>query len=292
MIALVLMPSLWGILPIFRAPFLERIGHGTHQSVMCELGDYFADFSPPSVDAPLRDWFDFFYSLLITQYQCEYVYKNVIATRLYLDRRHSFDNSLLSSEFRSGKSRADVVIINGTSTVYEVKSKYDSLRRLDGQLNDYRRIFDRIFVVTQAENAKEILELVDSSIGVLVLSDRCTLDELREAQTNKSNTDPDAIFACMRQVEYSSAIKEAFGYIPDVPNSKLYSESKKLFCQIDPTVAHDLMVKQVRFRGKRKSHADLISEAPHSLKHACLSFSKSQALAVQIKERLKEPLMR
>lgn len=111
---------------------------------MRELGDYFSDLSPPSVNDSLRDWFDFFYSLLIKQYPCEYVYKNAIATELYLTGRHSLNESLLTSEFRSGKSRADVVIVNGTTTVYEVKSEFDSLKRLEGQLLDFKNIFDCI----------------------------------------------------------------------------------------------------------------------------------------------------
>ena len=257
---------------------------------MLELGNYFSNFSPPSANEPLKNWFEFFYSLLLKRYQCEYIYKNAIATRLYLDRRHSLNDSLLTSEFRSGKSRADVVIINGTSTVYEVKSKYDSLKRLEGQLDDYRKIFDRIYVVTQPENIRHMAEGIDPLIGIMALCDGGSLDEIREAQSNKANTDPATIFSCMRQVEYCSVVKEVFGYIPDVPNSKLYVESRKLFCQIGPSDAHDFMVKQVRYRGKRKAYADLITEAPHSLKHACLSFSKSQGLALQIREKLKEPL--
>ena len=285
------MPSLFGILPIFRGPFLERIGHGTHHSTIRELGDFFSSLSPPSVNEPLRNWFEFFYSLLLHQYQCEYVYKNAIATELYLSLRHSLHDSLLTSEFRSGNSRADVVIINGTSTVYEVKSGYDSLRRLQAQLADYRNIFDRIYIVTQPKNAGDVLDLIDAPIGIMLLTDGGKLDEIREAQSNKTNADPAAIFDCMRKAEYCSALREVYGYVPDVPNSKLYVESKRLFSQIDPSDAHDLMVKQVRFRGKQKIYADLVNEAPHSLKHACLSFSKSQALAFQIKERLNEPLL-
>lgn len=258
---------------------------------MRELGEHFSPFSPPSVNEPLKDWFEFFYSLLLDQYQCEYVYKNAVATSLYLTGRHSLDNSLLTSEFRSGNSRADVAIINGTSTVYEVKSKYDSLKRLEGQIADYRNVFDRIFVVTTAEKTKAVLDKIDPLIGVMVLGDGDTLDEIREAKSNKANTDPAVIFDCMRQAEFCSAVKDVCGYVPDVPNSKLYVESKKLFCRLDPSEAHDLMVRKIRFRGKRKLFADLIHEAPNSLKNACLSFSKSQALAFQITKKLKEPLL-
>ena len=68
-----------------------------------------------------------------------------------------------------------------------------------------------------------------------------TLDEIKEAESNKANTDPAAIFDCMRRTEYCSAIKDACGYVPDVPNSKLYIETSKLFCQLDPSDAHDLI---------------------------------------------------
>ena len=283
--------SFGAILPIFRGPFLERIADGKHHSVIQELGEYFSPLSPPSVSEPLKDWFEFFYSLLLGQYQCEYVYKNAVATGLYLAGRHSLKNSLLTSEFRSGNSRADVVIINGTSTVYEVKSKYDSLKRLEGQIADYKNVFDRIFIVTTAEKTKAVLGKVDSQVGVMVLGDDGKLDGIREAQSNKTNTDPAKIFDCMRQAEFSSVIKDVFGFVPSVPNSKLYRESKELFCRLAPDEAHDLMVSKVRMRGKRKPFADLIKEAPNSLKHACLSFSKSQALAFQIRERLNEPLL-
>ena len=279
------------ILTVFRGPFLERIARGKHHSTIRELGEHFSSFSPPSVGEPLSNWFEFFYSLLLEQYQCEYVYKNIVATSLYLAGRHSLENSLLTGEFRSGNSRADMVIINGTSTVYEVKSKYDSLKRLDGQVADYRNVFDRIVIVTTAEKTKEVLDRVDPLVGIMVLDDNGQLNEIREAQSNKANTDPATIFDCMRQAEFCSAIKDVLGYVPNVPNSRIYQESKELFCQLGPDEAHDLMVSKVRLRGKQKPFADLIKEAPNSLKHACLSFTKSQASAFQIKERLKEPLL-
>ena len=153
---------------------------------------------------------------------------------------------MLTGEFRSGNSRADMVIINGTSTVYEVKSKYDSLKRLEGQIADYKNVFDRIFVVTTAEKTKALLGMVDPLVGVMVLGDNGKLDEIREAQSNKANTNPAIIFDCMRRAEFCSAINDVLGYVPSVPNSRIYQESKELFCRLGPGEAHDLMVSKVR----------------------------------------------
>lgn len=284
--------KLWfgAIFPIFRGPFLERVAEGRHVPVLLELQKYFSPLSPPNPRLPLSKWFDFFYRLLFSNYRCEYVYKNAIATKLYLDRHECLQKSLLTNELRIGESRADVVILNGTSTVYEIKSEYDSFDRLDGQLENYQKVFDRIVVVTTQEKAELVRDRVSDLVGVMSLDWEGELAEIRKPSSNKANTDPGTVFDCMRQGEFCAAVKAEFGNVPKVPNSRIYREAKKLFCQLDSVRAHDLMVEQVRRRGKRQPFVELVENAPDSLKHACLSFSKSQALAIQIKERLAEPL--
>jgi hypothetical protein len=277
------------IASIFRSPFLERIARNTHTRTILELAEYYSAFNPPCATAPLRDWFDFFFNLLFERYRCEYVYKNAIASKIFLSR-HSLQDSYMTDELRSGKSRADVAILNGTSTVYEIKSQYDSFARLSGQLADYGKIFDLIYVVTTDIMATCLMHDIAPNIGVIVMRENGTLSYTRKAQSNKHNTDPGYLFDCMRQAEYCRATVEAFGLIPEVPNSRLYGTVKDMFCSLEPDRAHDLMVRQVRLRGKKKPFADLINSAPLSLKHACLSFTKSQAMAVEINDRLTEPI--
>ena len=282
------MSSFNSIVPIFRAPFLELAARGQHRAVMRELANHFSSYDPPSERRLLENWFDFFYSILLAQYPCEYVYKNSLTTRLYLSR-HNLQKSVLIDEFRSGNSRADIVVMNDTSTVYEVKSKYDSMSRLECQMSDYRMVFDRIYVVTAREMVQEVLARVDVPVGVMELRDDGELKTLRDAQSNKSNTDPGAIFDCMRQSEFCAVIKEAFGSVPDIPNSFMYRTLRRQFLKLDPERSHDLMVKHIRTRGKSKTFVDLILAAPRSLKHACLTFCKSRSLAQNILKRLKEP---
>lgn len=277
------------ISPIFRGPFLARVAIGDHTRVLSELADFYSDFSPPKAHQKLSHWFDFFYDLMFQYYRSEYVYKNTIATELYL-KNESLQASLLTSELRVGSSRIDVVILNGTSTAYEIKSKYDSLDRLDTQLADYARVFDRIFLVTTEEKANLVKNQVDDVVGVMYLNDEGEFEEVKPPLSNKLNTDPTTIFNCMRQSEFREAVDRAFGYVPKVPNALLYRECIKLFQQLAPEQAHDLMVECVRKRGKRKPYVDLIRSAPNSLKHACLDFSRPQSMAAKIEEKLLEPL--
>ncbi len=283
-------PSLFSIAPIFRSTFLEKVARGAHVGALLELAEHYSQFGPPPTGALLSTWFDFFYSVLFEHYRCEYVYKNAIATKLFLSR-HSFRTSFMTDELRSGTSRADVAILNGTSTVYEIKSEYDSFERLDSQLSDYKRIFDRIYVVTTDSKAAVACRVAAPTVGIIVMRDNGSLGTVREAVSNKYNVNPDAVFDCMRQSEYCMALVQEFGLIPQVPNSKLYATAKEMFCSLPPTVAHDLMVEQIKRRGKKKAFADLIDKAPLSLKHACLSFSKPSSMAVAITERLEEPLI-
>jgi hypothetical protein len=282
--------TMGSIAALFRCPFLERVADGTHVAPIIELADYYSDFAPPSPNARLRDWFEFFYGLLFEKYRCEYVYKNAIATKIFLSR-HALQNSFMTDEIRSAKSRGDVAILNGTSTVYEIKSHYDSFDRLDTQLMDYRRVFDRIYIVTTEKKGETATKLFEPPVGVIVLRGDGTLSTLREAPSNKGATDPGAVFDCMRRMEYCRAIAQEFGYVPQVPNSQLYRHAREMFCSLPPSVAHDLMVKQIKKRGKKQPFVDLIESAPVSLKHACLNFSKSATMASSIAIRLQEPLI-
>lgn len=256
---------------------------------MIEAADYLYGFNPPSQSASLSVWFEFFYNLLVNHYRCEYVYKNTIATKIFLSR-HSLQNSFMTDEIRSAGSRGDVAILNGTSTVYEIKSQYDSFERLDTQLIDYRKIFDRIYVVTTEKKAFQLTGMIEQGTGIIALRDDGTLRTIRESASHKDFTDPASIFDSMRQVEYCRAIAEVFGYVPQVPNSQLYRRAKEMFCSLPPHSAHDLMVRHIKRRGKKRPFVELIESAPVSLKHVCLNFSKSTTMATRIVARLKEPL--
>ena len=131
---------------------------------------------------------------------------------------------------------------------------------------------------------------VGEKIGIYELKEN-KLKKNREAESNKTNTAPEWVFCCMHQAEYLSVLNEKFGYTPPY-NGELFLESQKMFCQLDPEEAHDAMIKVVRKRknNRGKPYTDLIYEAPESLRHTCLSFSKTQALANQIRILLEETI--
>ena len=82
------------------------------------------------------------YSIISKYYACEYVYKNELI-RLLLKKYGTKDTAYFS-EFRVGGSVADMVMFNGESKAFEIKTEYDNLRRLNKQMGDYGRFFESV----------------------------------------------------------------------------------------------------------------------------------------------------
>ena len=277
--------------PLFRTPFLAKISRGKHTQVLRRLADQVEDLSPPDRHESLATWYDFYYEILLDHYRSEYVYKNEIANQVYL-KHHSLQDSLLISEMGCSQSKSDLALIDDrTSTVFEIKSEFDSFKRLKKQLTDYRKVFDRIYVVTTKEQASHLKVLVDPVIGIMYLNGDRQFETLQPALSNKAHTNPSDIFNCMHQAEFCEAINREFGYVPDAPSALLYRECIQLFTQLPPDRAHDLMIDCVRSRGKKQGYVELIEAAPRSLKHVCLGFNHPQYMARQIADAFKKPVI-
>jgi hypothetical protein len=279
--------SLKSLAALFRGPFLRQVARGEHLGRLRELLDYSADDRIPSSESSLADFFEYFYMRLLEDYRCEYVYKNAIAIATLADRK---EHTVFSGELAVAGSRVDLAIINGTSTAFEIKTELDSPGRLDGQLDDYRKAFDLVFVIVPPNLAKRYELFTPSDVGLVTLAPDGTMTKLRESESHKCYIKPAVAFDVMRQAEYMAAVKERFGRVPSVPNSLAYRECKKLFCQLLPFEAHDAMIRQLRTRSVTNGKAALLSRVPNSLKLAALTLSATQAECKALVTALAQPL--
>ena len=88
-------------------------------------------FEVPAENGRVRDAFDTaFAALRVVGNRDEYIYKAALTHNVLLGT-HSLKTASMLAEFRVGQCKADVAILNGTSTVYEIKSERDSLDRLE-----------------------------------------------------------------------------------------------------------------------------------------------------------------
>ncbi len=73
-------------------------------------------------------------------------------------------NELTLNKF---KRRADLVVAGKSGLhAYEIKSEADSLYRLEGQIEDYLKYFDKVTIVTHSRHTPKILETVTKNVEV------------------------------------------------------------------------------------------------------------------------------
>lgn len=246
------------------------------------------------LDLSLGQFFDKMFDHLVRDYRFEYVYKNAIAEKRFLGI-HNLNTAFMLTEFRAAGCKADVVVVNGTSHVYEIKTGMDDFTRLNNQLPAYFKIFDYITVVTEErlfDSAEKILPL---EVGILTLADKGyqfrSRRHYRAPVSNKHNVDSGALFDSLTRPEYLTILKEEFGVcLGALPNTKVYAEAKRLFTMLAPEVAHDYMVKALRLRSNAfnlREHMDVI---PSSLKAAALSLRLNSAQQERFISRLSSPV--
>ena len=255
---------------LFSSSFLDSVFNDTYQKRISNAL-HNAGLQADILDGEHIQSLNYAYGVLQSGYRCEYLYKNAIANDILLNR-HSIHDSLLLTEFRSVNSKADIVIFNGTSTVYEIKTELDNLDRLSTQLDEYLMVFDKVYVVTHQKNFEKLKNSVHHSVGILVLTESFEIVEHKKAKSNKKFINLSALFDSLRRTEYESIIKKVYGKIPDVPNTLIYQECKELFVKISPVKAHDLVVKTIlQNRKLSQEQKTLIEAAPTSLKMLFLS---------------------
>lgn len=223
-----------------------------------------------------KEILEIMYSYLLKEYRCEYIYKNFITQKILLGR-HSLNTSTLINEFRVGSSVADVVLINGKSTAYEIKTELDNSDRLQDQLLDYQKAFTDIYLVVHHSRVDMYIEkLAGSNIGLIALNKRNQLSVRKKAVLNTEYLDITTMFKSLRKKEYSNIIKKAYGYVPDVPNMFYFKACLKLAQKIDIFEFNKMMGEELKKRKPKEKEIVSSNSIPDYLRNICLSLDPNQ----------------
>lgn len=90
-----------------------------------------------------------------------------------------------------GQVRVDLSVVNGLLHGYEIKSDRDSLRRLNGQIELYGKVFDRATLVVGERHLAEALDSVPEWWGVLLARRSAKGLQLKAMRAARSNPKKD-----------------------------------------------------------------------------------------------------
>lgn len=243
-----------------------------------------------SINATLADAFNLAFSTLRKLgNRDDYVYRTALIQKIVLGK-HNLRTATILNELRAGSSKADVVILNGTSTAYEIKSERDSFQRLPSQLADYRSVFASVNVVTSPSQANQVLRLVPDDVGVIILSSRFHLQVVREATDLPERTNSLAILSTLRVDEALQVLQELKLSFPDVPNTRRWSELRAVFGELDPAEVHAKAIKVLRSSRSCAELQPFVNELPKALSAAILSANLSSRARENLQAAVWQPL--
>ena len=215
--------------------------------------------------------FDAAFALLKREgYRHEYMYKAAHTHKILLGI-HSLQTASMMNEFRVGECKADLAILNGTATVYEIKSERDSLSRLERQVAAYSTVFAQVYVIAAEGHVQAVAKVVPDFVGIMQLNRRYRISTLREAIDQPERTLPSAIFDSVRSAEARMILSSLGVTIPAVPNTRLHSVLREEFVKLDPVQAHAQMVRVLKRTRNLLPLSTLVDQLPSSLQTAALS---------------------
>lgn len=137
----------------------------------------------------------------------EYIKTRVI--RWLLDGNLSFDPSrdAIGTEvlFSANRRSADLLILSKTFHALEIKGFLDDSRKLEGQLDDYHKTFDKISVITTPKHLNEVKKIIKPYTG-LILFDGETFKVRRLARQRK-RLDKYSLLMFLNKNELNSLLK-------------------------------------------------------------------------------------
>ncbi len=256
---------------LFSASLLRELASKGRSPLFARLANESSLLDINATGEPIRNLFDSAYSLLKRKnYRHEYIYKAAIAHKVLLGT-HSLQTAVMVNEFRVGENKADSVIFNGTSTVYEIKSERDSLTRLEKQVSSYRKVFAKVNIITGENHLDAVLASVPEDVGVLLLTDRFQISTIQEAVDSPDRTNAEVIFDSIQLREAKKILKNLGFEIPKLPNTQMHEALRKQFVTLTPSEAHNGMVQTLRCTRSLLPLADFIKALPHSLQAVALS---------------------
>jgi hypothetical protein len=237
----------------------------------------------------LKDALNHAYERLQREHRGEYLYKNELINQIVLSQ-HTVHSTSIQTEFRIGTSIADVAVFNGLATGYELKTELDSLRRLPTQIQDYLKVFDNVFVVTATGWVEEALAILPETVGILGFDEDSRITHVRSAVSNSEALDAEAVFQCLRRIEYLEALRASVGWEPGCAPAHTYTAAKEIFCSLEIDVARMYALEMLRARSIAMGSAQYYRRIPYSLRATAFSEPLSRIGQSRLLERLNSPV--
>ncbi|MGB0880684.1 MAG: sce7726 family protein [Polaribacter sp.] len=243
----------------------------------------------PSLQRSNLELFNAIYNELLQSYRSEYIYKNTLINKKLI-KDYSLKTTVALNEFKIGNSIADFVLLNGVARIFEIKTELDGLDKLEKQIADYYSFATEVYIVTSSKHIKKLIELYQGTdVGIIELTKKNSLKEIKSARSNSNFLDHSTIFKSLRKTEYTKVLEKNSIKIPNVPNTLYFKECLHLAKNIDILKFQKSAIKELKTRNIK--NPDLLQDEriPNYLKHICYSLNFSKLEYEELNSFLNKP---
>jgi hypothetical protein len=194
------------------------------------------------------NYLQYVYKALENQYRNEYVVKNSFLNQ-WLVKELGKSHSKAFNEFRVGNAIADLAMFNGVSKAFEIKTELDSDKRLNLQLENYRKVFNQVYLIVP-HSKLELYKKYDSEIGIISFesSNKNHFHLKREAQ-NFNIIDAVEVMKILHGSEYKKIVINHYGSLPKMTSFNQFDICKELIYKIPNNTLNEYFIESMKDRG-------------------------------------------
>ncbi|MDP8208969.1 MAG: sce7726 family protein [Candidatus Electryonea clarkiae] len=229
--------------------------------------DFFARILCDNFSISVSSYSDLFenaYRILFWYYRSEYVFKNALFNKRVLNRNTTIVSSFIT-ELRVEEHALDVLLPQSTELSIEIKSPLDGMNRINGQLESFKKVFPKLYVLTDYSKLHLVTAITPPEVGIIIFTNRYQFTLFRHATIDFKRLEKSVMFDTLRASEYVNVLPKTD--ISQHPNTKRYNIAKSDFCNYDNKVAYDFFLAALIGRSPTIETATLKS-FPHSIRLA------------------------
>ena len=200
----------------------------------------------------------YIYSVLEKFYPNEYVYKNEFINKWLISETGGTD-SIIFNEFRLGNVVDDLVMFNGNSKVFEIKTLLDKETRLSNQIIQYSKIFNEVYVIVPETKSERYLQIC-SNVGIISCGEGSSEFRLVRKPIENSEIEVDVLMEVLHTHEYISIVQNYFGFKPMFNDFNKFNICKGLIKEIPNDVLNKEFISIMKTRKRNNEFSKEVKQ--------------------------------
>jgi len=208
------------------------------------------------------------YKILEEHYPNEYVLKNEFLNQ-WLKQKLGNNNSIIFNELRLGKAIADLVMFNGKSQAFEIKTILDKEYRLTNQIQEYKKLFNEVYLIVPDELLSKYIEF-DKHIGIITYDSYSKNFALVRKSIFNSNIDLNVLMEVLHTKEYLDIVRKYYVDCPKMNSFNQFNICKDLISKIPNNELNELFINAMK---ERKINNLFFNKINREFNQICLSLN-------------------